>query len=216
MPFITISGGLELKVPTRGTTDWTDEFLSDFAQKISDHDHSGSGNGALLGASAFADDTLTDAKILLRNDGPLRARNLAGISTDLLKLNISDILEIIQEVQLNENVTYKKELRSELSYSLINNQASLVQVGGIDFTDSEAAVIAYKIKREGTANLDEAGEIYVYKKDGTYNYIQSRSPESAGIDLVVDEVSGELQYTSTDNPGSSLNTIYLDIKRQGD
>ena len=216
MPFITVSGGLELKVPTRGTKDWNDEFLSDFAQKISDHDHTGSGNGNQLGAAAFADDSITDTKILLRNDFALRSRNAASISTDLLKLNVSDIIEILLEIQINENVTYKKDLRSEQKYFLTNNQASATQISSIDFTDSEAATCSYKIKRSGTANLDEQGELHVYKKDGLYNYIQHRSNYASGIDLIIDEATGELQYTSTDNPGSTLETIYLTITRLGD
>lgn len=216
MPFITVSGGLTLKVPTRGTTDWNDEFLSDFAQKISDHDHSGAGNGTQLGAAAFADDSISDAKILLRNDNPLRARNAASLPTDLLKLNASDILEILNEVQINENVTLKKDVRSEQSYVLDNNQTILTQIGSISFSDSEAAICSYKIKREGTADLNEQGKIYIYKEGAAYHYIQSRSPQSAGVDLVIDEVTGELQYTSTNNPGSTSNRIYVDIKRLGD
>lgn len=101
MPFITLTGGLTIKVPTRGTTNWDSVLLSDTFQKISEHDHSGGGNGAQLGAGSIADDSIDDRKIRLRNNEYLRARNNAGTAdVDILKINLSDNLELAPLIDL--------------------------------------------------------------------------------------------------------------------
>jgi len=50
----TISLGLTLTVPTASTRNWTQQLLTGAWEKISEHDHSGGGNGAQLTGAAFA------------------------------------------------------------------------------------------------------------------------------------------------------------------
>jgi len=97
MPFITIgtTSQLQIKVPTRGSTGWDETMRTDTFLKIATHDHTGaSGKGVQLSAGAFADDTITGAKILLANDEYLRGRNQANSGNiNLAKINTSDEVE---------------------------------------------------------------------------------------------------------------------------
>lgn len=63
MPFLTLSQGLTIKVPTPGTRNWSATILSDTWTKISSHDHSGAGNGTQVPTAGLADDSVTTAKI---------------------------------------------------------------------------------------------------------------------------------------------------------
>ena len=95
MPYITLgsSSELQIQVPTQGTTDWATTLQTQTFLKISQHDHSGSGNGAQLGAGSIVNDAITGAKIRLANDEYLRARNNAdSANLNLLKANTSDKL----------------------------------------------------------------------------------------------------------------------------
>lgn len=94
MPFITISSGLTIKVPTRGTTSWDETMRTDTFAVISSHDHTGSGNGKQLGTSSISADAITGAKIRLDNDEYLRGRNNAdSANKSIIKVNTSDELE---------------------------------------------------------------------------------------------------------------------------
>lgn len=94
MPFITLgtTSQLQIKVPTKGTTNWDETMRTDTFLKIAEHDHSGtSGNGTQLSTAAFAANSVTGAKIRLDNDEYLRARNAANSADlELLKANSSD------------------------------------------------------------------------------------------------------------------------------
>ena len=58
MAYVTLSSGLTLQIPTKGTVDWYDTFKDEFAQPISQHDHTGGGNGLTLGVSSLTNGEL--------------------------------------------------------------------------------------------------------------------------------------------------------------
>lgn len=65
MPFKTLSSGLTLQIPTPGTKNWAETLETSCWQKISEHDHTGSGKGKQIGTSAIANLAITGAKIAL-------------------------------------------------------------------------------------------------------------------------------------------------------
>ncbi len=92
---ITLSSGLTLIIPSPGAANWYSSIETDCFQKISEHDHTGSGKGTKIGTSALVDDGVTGAKIRLANAQALRARNAAGSAdVDVLKLNSSNYIEL--------------------------------------------------------------------------------------------------------------------------
>lgn len=63
MPYTTLSSGLTIQVPTIGTPNWHSTLLAQTWQKISEHDHTGSGKGLNISTSAIAALAVTSAKI---------------------------------------------------------------------------------------------------------------------------------------------------------
>jgi len=63
MPYDTVSLGLTLKWPRKGTVSWSSTMLDDFAKAISAHDHTGSGKGLQIGTNAISNAAVTPAKI---------------------------------------------------------------------------------------------------------------------------------------------------------
>lgn len=90
-----LSSGLTLTIPSSGDTNWATLIKTLCFQKISEHDHTGGGKGALITANAIAADALNDTKIRLRNNQWLRARNAAdSADVNILKVNASNNLEL--------------------------------------------------------------------------------------------------------------------------
>lgn len=78
MPYITISDGLTIKTPTAGTKNYFTTMYNDTFKKISAHDHTGSGKGLQLGASALQANAITFAKMQQITTDRLLGRDTAG------------------------------------------------------------------------------------------------------------------------------------------
>lgn len=66
MGFNTLSGGLELVIPTNGTTNWGTVLLNSTWTKINDHAHTGGGDGNKIGTGALEPGSV-DKSILAPN-----------------------------------------------------------------------------------------------------------------------------------------------------
>jgi hypothetical protein len=210
MPYIIISGGLTLKVPTRGTTDWDQEFLDNFATPISEHAHTGSGDGDQLGGGSILDDSLDDRKVRLRTTEYLRSRNNAGSGdVDLIRADANDEIEMAAEV-------WTDGTRARNLYTFVNNQAVPAALGPVLDTSRDLALrVKYKIERLGTANLAEFGTLDIIYKDSAFELVQDYVGDDAGLTFSITG-AGVLQYVSTDNPGSSSEKVYIMTERFGD
>jgi hypothetical protein len=68
---------LQLKVPAQGETNWANDFKTEFAQKIVDHDHTGvDGKGSKIATAALEDNAVTTAKITDLNVTTAKIANL--------------------------------------------------------------------------------------------------------------------------------------------
>ncbi len=102
MPYISLTSGLTLSIPTKGTTGWNDTMLNSTFKKISSHDHTGSGKGLQIGTSAIAALAVTAAKIAA--DAVITAKILdANVTTAKLADNAVTTVKI-----LDGNVTADK------------------------------------------------------------------------------------------------------------
>lgn len=63
MGYETLTGGLELVLPTNGTTSWGTVLRNSTWVKINGHQHTGSGDGAQLTFASLADNTITGIKL---------------------------------------------------------------------------------------------------------------------------------------------------------
>lgn len=59
----TLSSGLTITIPTEGDENWASSIKALCFQKISEHDHTGSGKGVQIGTTALAASAVTTAKI---------------------------------------------------------------------------------------------------------------------------------------------------------
>lgn len=90
----TLSSGLTLTIPSQGSRNWGSTFQNNFAQKISEHDHTGSGKGLQISTNAIATNAATDAKIRLTNAGWFKGRNAANSAdVNILRVNSADAIE---------------------------------------------------------------------------------------------------------------------------
>lgn len=63
MPYTTLNLGLQLTIPTSGTRNWAATLYSTTWTKISQHRHTGSGDGSQLITASYSDLSVTTAKI---------------------------------------------------------------------------------------------------------------------------------------------------------
>lgn len=63
MPYETLTGGLELVIPTNGTTNWGTIVRNSTWLKINNHGHTGSPDGEQLSLNALLDYTITGVKL---------------------------------------------------------------------------------------------------------------------------------------------------------
>lgn len=63
MPFTTLNLGLTLTIPTSGTRNWGSTMLTTTWTKISNHGHTGSGDGNTISTSGLAANSVTKAKL---------------------------------------------------------------------------------------------------------------------------------------------------------
>ena len=95
MPFLTITKGLTIKVPTRSTKNWDSTLVTELFNALSSHTHQGSGAGNQIAAAAIEANAVDDSKIRLRNGQWLRARNSADTGDiQLIRANSSDAVEV--------------------------------------------------------------------------------------------------------------------------
>lgn len=199
---ITLSSGLTLTIPSKGDTNWETSIRTNCFQKISEHDHTGGGKGIQIGTNAFADDTINDAKIRLRNNQYLRARNAANSAdVNIVKINASNLIEF------DDIVILLPDLKANKSFSFTNNQSSVADVTGVllDSSSEKSAVIHYQIFRDGTANLYESGTLKASYNGTDWDHTIERVGD-AGFTFSITS-GGQVQYTSTNNSGSSAETL---------
>lgn len=100
MAWITRSLGLTLKVPADGTKNWGSQFITDFVDKISAHDHSGGGKGLTV---TLADGSVTTVKLNINAD--LNMNNYKLTSLGVLAQNLSFTTASKKTIKLAEGQT---------------------------------------------------------------------------------------------------------------
>jgi hypothetical protein len=197
MPFITYTSGLTIKSPTRGTKNYEETLRTDTWQKISEHDHTAGGKGNQLGTGALVDDAVTDAKLRLRNNFYLRARNAASnADVDTIKLNTNDHLQIAPH------------LHSARTVALSNNISSFTNTGiSVSNSYARSFKVEYAIYRDATTDITQIGEIFL-RWDGASWHSSHEFINDAGILFSV-TAGGALQYTSTNLAGHTSSNMYF-------
>lgn len=91
MPFETLALGLTLTLPTSGTRNWSSTLKSTTWTKISQHAHTGSGDGNQISTTGIADYSITTVK-LSKNIGYTQAAALTPLgTTQTIDFNLGNI-----------------------------------------------------------------------------------------------------------------------------
>lgn len=80
MPYTTLNLGLQLTIPTSGTRNWASTLYSTTWTKISQHRHTGGGDGNQLITASYATNSITSAK-LAKNIALAQAATLTPVGT---------------------------------------------------------------------------------------------------------------------------------------
>jgi len=94
MPFETLNLGINLTLPTNGTTNWGTTIKNTTWTRISQHDHTGSGNGSKLSTSSINDNQITTIK-LSKNYGYTQAPTVTPVGTSqTLDFNLGNVQKL--------------------------------------------------------------------------------------------------------------------------
>jgi hypothetical protein len=156
--------GLNFTWPTKGDTNW-DVLVDAALTTISAASFTGAGTGTQLSTNSFAANSVTGAKILLANDEAIRARNAAAVVTNLLKLNASDQLELIQAILISSG---------KASFTNITAPATPSSGSATAYIDSTTKMLSVK---------DDAG--YVRSLGRTNFSVTSQAPAATTRTYIV-------------------------------
>lgn len=85
MPYETLNLGINLTLPTTGTSNWGTTLKNTTWTKISEHRHTGSGDGAQLVTNSYANLSVTSAKL---------AKNIAlGVAATLTPVGTTQTID---------------------------------------------------------------------------------------------------------------------------
>jgi hypothetical protein len=84
MAFEILAGGLNLVIPTNGTTNWGTQLKNSTWQKINDHRHTGSGDGDQIPTAGIADGAVTAAKLATNLGGNIAATKTPTGTTETI------------------------------------------------------------------------------------------------------------------------------------
>ena len=162
MSVLTITLGntdeLQLKVPVKGETNWSDSFKNEFAQKIVEHDHTGvSGKGSKISEAALETDAVTTAKIKDLNVTTAKVADLNVTTAKIADLNVTTAKIA------NANVTADK-IGSDVVISTLNNVSSSAPTSGqvLKWSGSEWAPATDASAAAGTVVLANQTDVNTY------------------------------------------------------
>lgn len=193
----TLSSGLTLVIPSQGARNWGTTFKNSFAQKISEHDHTGSGKGLNISTNAIAANAVTAAKIRLTNDAYLRARNAANSADiDIVKVSAADKIRFSSG---NVSTDTRADLGLAIGTNVQAYDADLTAYAGVTPTAAGLALLddASAAAQRSTLTAAKSGantditSIYQSTSDGSDNAAidlgHVDSSRGAGINLFGNE-----------------------------
>ena len=94
MAFNTLNLGLELTLPTNGTTNWGTTLLNTTWTKISQHSHTGSGDGNQIPTGGITNEAITSAKLAKHIAGTQAATLTPAGTTETIDFDNGNIQQL--------------------------------------------------------------------------------------------------------------------------
>lgn len=114
---------------------------------------------------------------------------------------------------LKDKLRFKSEA-SELhsgTFAGANNQASAVDVTGLDLANFRSAKILLSVYIDATTDLHESFTLDIIQVNGDFNIAQQSVGDDSGVEFSVDS-SGQLQYTSSNVTGFSSSVFNYQVQ----
>ena len=177
----TLSGGLTLIIPSAGDTNWQTLIKTSCFQKISDHDHTGSGKGGQIATGAIANGAVTTAKLgsLSITDAQLATDSV--ITAKILDLNVTT-------AKLAANAVTGAKIRLENGVSLrTRNVANSADLSVLLTTTSNVLSLAPGVADQSTIIYGGGGTAALLVLAG-----ESNSTTPGRVDLVGGSAAGDV------------------------
>ena len=207
MPLITLgdSTKLQVKVPSKGDTNWESDFKTEFAQKIVDHDHTGvDGKGVKIAEAAIEDGAITTAKIA---DGAVTSVKIAADAVADIDLAPNSVgtselkdANVTTAKIADANVTTAKIADANVTAAKIGSDVVLSTLNNVSSTSPTSGQVLKWSGSEWAPAEDLAGSA------GTLVTISSQSDansysNSAG-DTVVIDAAEDVSFSNPINDSS--------------
>lgn len=200
MAFTTLTG-VRLQIPARGDRNWDQVMFNVTWTNIASHDHSGDPKGNQLSTAAFANDSITGAKIRLDNAQWLRARNAANSADlNLIRASATDSAEIGLSLAVTGSVSATTKM------NIAPAGGSLASNGDIIFSSTAWQYRVNSVNRT-VVNTDESQVLTNKDVDGgtASNTSRITVPKDTLTNLqALTRKQGTLVY------GSDTNKLYVD------
>jgi len=164
--FTPITKGLTLQIPVSGTRNWASRLFTDTWDKISSHDHQGSGTGKQIAAAAIAPNTIVASNIT-KNLGEYQVDDTASIAAgavtvdwDLGRIHVIDMTGQAANVAITlsnpvEGAHYRLQITSDSGGKVISFVTAIKWPQGENPTNGTSS--EYYLSGDG--NIDQV-ELY--------------------------------------------------------
>lgn len=206
MPYLTLglTTQLTIKVPTAGSTDWAEVMKTDTFQKIAEHNHTGSGTGAQLGAGSILANAISGAKLRLDNNEYLRARDAANSAdVEIVKVNASDKAEFgvdIAVLDLTNNTYLRSRNNADSAY------VSICKVNTSDEIEIGATIVSATVSTLTSPISNNT----LINASGSATLTDNTSNTDAGVTTLTANQTCTIRVKAVRNGSVSIHTIELD------
>lgn len=166
MPFTTLSLGLTLTIPTNGTKNWGTTMFSTTWTKISQHQHTGSGDGNKMVTASYTDNSITTVKLSKNIGVTQNATTLAPAGTSQA-VNWNDgNVQLMTLASASGDVTLTLSNPTEgASYKLYVTQGAtprnLIWPAAVKFPQGQAPILSTTNGAVDVIELYYNGSIYL-------------------------------------------------------
>jgi len=146
MAFTVLNLGLELTIPTNGTRNWGTTVFNTTWTKISQHKHTGSGDGSQIPTAGLEDNAVTTGK-LSKNYGVTQATQVVpGGTTQTLDFDLGNTQDIDLDSASGDVTLTLSNASTGASYKIFATQGAtprnLIWPGNVKWPQGQAPILS--------------------------------------------------------------------------
>lgn len=210
MGYQTLALGLTLTIPTAGTRNWAQTLYSTTWTKISNHDHTGSGNGAQLGTNSLLPLSVTTAKLADLAVTTIKLADLGVTTIKIADLNVTtgklaDLSVTTIKLAANSVTSAKLALNMAMAQASVQTPAGTTQ--SLDFDTGNTQRLNL-----GSASGDVTLTLSNPQAGGLYRILVEQGATARDIvwPVAVKWPQGQKAILSTGNGDLDMIELYYD------